>query len=304
VFGIFLSFVAALFQASRDIYYSSRFTRDISHILRALLSPVAVIPIMGVLILWRGLPDIQEGFFVYVGAHAILMTVANYCYMRALAVGSLSETQPMMAFSPMLLLITTPLMTDDVVTPLGWAGVFLAGFGVYATQHPGPDPETGKLASFWAPFIHMWHAPGVLWMLAVAIIFSVASNLDKLSTLAADAPTYLMVDAALTLLITGVLILIGSAFGVVARPTLSESGLALKQLAPGGAIAAGVGLTQMWALTLLPVPYVIAIKRLSIVLASMWGYVMRRERTPHWYRIFGIVAIFAGVVLIVVFGKI
>ncbi|HEY4474145.1 MAG TPA: EamA family transporter [Candidatus Paceibacterota bacterium] len=302
--GIFLSFTTALLQSARDVYLSNQHTRGISHVLRAFLSPILVIPIMGAIVLLRGLPDIREGFFLYAGIHALLMVVANYCYMRSLAIGHLSETQPMLAFSPMLLLITTPLMTNDTVTPLGWIGVFLAGLGVYATQHPGRDPITEKLVSFWRPFITMWRVPGVLWMFGVTVIFSVAANLDKLSTLSADAPTYLLVDASLTALIAGVLILLGAAWGLLPRPSLHEAGFALKTLAPGGLISAFSGLTQMWALTLMPVPYVVAIKRLSIVFASLWGYFARRERAPHWYRIAGVVAIFFGIVLIVVFGRI
>src|SRR3989338_8355914 len=259
--GIFLSFTTALLQSARDVYLSNQHTRGISHVLRAFLSPIFIIPIMGAIVLLRGLPDIREGFFLYAGIHALLMVVANYCYMRSLATGHLSETQPMLAFSPMLLLITTPLMT-------------------------------------------MWRVPGVLWMFGVTVIFSVAANLDKLSTLSADAPTYLLVDASLTALIAGVLILLGAAWGLLPRPSLHEAGFALKTLAPGGLISAFSGLTQMWALTLMPVPYVVAIKRLSIVFASLWGYFARRERAPHWYRIAGVVAIFFGIVLIVVFGRI
>jgi drug/metabolite transporter (DMT)-like permease len=238
------------------------------------------------------------------GAHALLMVVANYCYMQALAKGAVSETQPMLALTTVFLLITTPIMTNDVVTMFGWVGVVLVGVGVYATQHPGRDPVTGVLPPLWAPFLHMWKVPGVIWMFFVAVIYSIASNLDKLAVLSANGATYLMFDYAVTALLTAGLIGLGVSFKYV--PIFSSTDLltSATRVAPGGVLNAFGTLMQMWALTLLPVPYVIAIKRLSIVFTSLWGYFVRRERAPHWYRILGIFVVFFGLALILIYGKV
>ena len=232
------------------------------------------------------------------------MAFANYWYLRALAIGNLSETQPMLALSPVFLLVTTPLMTNDVVTPLGWIGVLLVAAGIYATQHPGRNPETGALPSFLGPFIRMWKAPGVSLMFGVAFIFSIAANLDKLAVLASDGPTYLMVDAALTVLLTSIVLGAGVLLKKLRLPSFHHMSAATAALAPAAMSESLIGFAHMWALTLLPVPYVITIKRLSIVFASLWGYFLRRERAPHWYRILGMLMAFAGVAFIIMFGKI
>ncbi|OGG42972.1 hypothetical protein A2841_00240 [Candidatus Kaiserbacteria bacterium RIFCSPHIGHO2_01_FULL_48_10] len=304
LFGIFLSLATACIESGKDIYLSSGKTRHLPHLLRVFFLPLLSLPLVGAVVLYRGIPVIEEAFWLYTSTHALLMVFANYCYMRALAAGSVSETQPMLALTTVFLIITTPLLTDDSVTLIGWSGVLLVALGIYATQHPGRNPETGVAPSFWEPFFHMWSRPGVLWMFIVAVIYSITSNLDKLSVLAADGPTYLLVDYTLTAFLTILLIGIGISIRVIPHGSFIGGGNTLITLAPGGVLNATSSLVQMWALTFLPVPYVIAIKRLSIVMASLWGYFMRRERAPHWFRILGVLLVFGGIFIILVFGRI
>ncbi len=303
MFGVALACAAACFEAGKDIYLSSARTRELPHLLRVFFLPLLSIPLVAILVWYRGFPEIVTAFWFYTGAHALLMVCANYCYMRALAIGAVSETQPMLALTPVFLIITTPLLTDDTVTLLGWMGVLIIALGIYATQHPGRD-AAGKLFSFWEPFLRMWTRPGMSWMFTVAVIFSIAANLDKLAVVSADGPTYLLINFTLTAVFTGLFIGLGLLTQTIPGSSLRGIGQALRALAPGGLLSASGGLLHMWALSFLPVPYVIAFKRLSIVLASMWGYFLRRERAPHWFRILGVFFVFFGVAVILVFGKI
>jgi drug/metabolite transporter (DMT)-like permease len=301
--GALLAIGTALIESSRDIYLSSAQTRTIPHVLRAFLLPLFSLPLVIVVVLVMGIPPIAPGFWVYVSVHALLMVAANYCYLRALAVGAVSETQPMLGLTTVFLIVTTPLLTDDTVTLVGWAGVLVVALGIYAVQHPGIDFATGVTPSFWSPFVKMWSRPGVLWMFVVAIIYSVTSNLDKLAVLASSAPVYLVVDYALTALFTLLLIVVMVVLGIVPQGQLRGMGGASVAFLPAGFLTAGGALLQMVALLFLPVPYVIAFKRLSIVFTSLWGYFARRERAPHWFRILGAILVVIGVVIILIFGK-
>ncbi|MDO8435597.1 MAG: EamA family transporter [bacterium] len=300
MFAVLLSFLSAVLESAKDVYFSTARTKNFAHVVRALYLPLFSLPLVLVVLFFQGVADIQEGFWLFAISHAVLMVVANYCYLRALAVSPVSQTQPILALSTVFLIVTTPLLTDDQVTAWGWVGVLLVGAGIYATQYP--ERPMGATSSVWAPFVEMWKQKGVVWMLATAFIYSITPNLDKLAVLTSDSPTYLVVDYSLTALLTLIMIIIGLSIGRIGKDVLHSSGAAL-QFAPGGFLNAAATLTQVWALTFLPVPYVIALKRLSIVFTSLWGYVVRKERVSHWISILGVFVVFGGVAVILLFGK-
>lgn len=304
------SFVAVS-EASKDIFHSQPRVRPLSPVLKAWVVMTASLPFVAVALLVTGIPRVESSFWSVVVIHVILSTTANVLYMRALALGPLSQTQPILSLTTVLLIVTTPLMTRDQVTIWGWIGVVAVSIGIYATQYPGRDPKTGMLPSLHAPFVEMVRQPGVLSKLGVAIIFSVTANLDKMALeRGATGPFYLVVDLALISLLLGIILLVLKARGatLVGQPIKDSAGQSISIAAPqylliGGFNNAITILLHMWALTLVPVPFVIAVKRISIILTSLWGYLVRKERAPHWYRLVGMLAVVLGVVLILLLGS-
>lgn len=178
-----------------------------------------------------------------------------------------------------------------------WVGVVLVGVGIYASQHPGPK-EDGSSAGFFSPFVEMWRQPGVKLKLGVTCIFSITANMDRLGVETASGPFYLVVVFGGMAIVQGVALL-----AIRLRKGAGELPRFDLQLLVGGGINASVALTHMAALLCLPVPYVITAKRISIVLASAWGYAVRRERKPHWYRILGVLLVVVGIALMLLLGK-
>ncbi len=302
--GFGFAFLTAILEGSKDIFFSSEEARRAPHVLKALVLTTLSIPVVAAVVVVKGLPEIKPEFWVYVVTHAALMAIATVLYMRALALGPVSQTQPILALTTVLLVLTNPLMTDEAVTPAGWAGVIAVGVGIYATQHPGTDPVTGEAAPFWAPFLEMVRQEGVRSKLGVAFIFAVTANLDRLALDAADGPTYLLVDLTLT----ASLLAAATALSNRSKRKRGEGACSLldakiwRSMAPGGIVNSLTILSHVAALAYTTVPYVIAIKRLSIVLVSFWGYFKRKERAPHWYRLLGTILVVLGIGTILILG--
>ncbi|MFA6429352.1 MAG: DMT family transporter [Patescibacteria group bacterium] len=280
--GYLLALVTALLEGTKDLYHSTERMKKFQPLVKALvLACSSFLPLLAIL-LWKGIPRIDPRFWIVVSVHGVLVAIANVLYMRALALGPLSITQPMLALTPAFMLITTPLMTNDHVTLWGAVGIICVVLGIYGSAHPGPNKD-GSMPGFFAPVREMLRQPGVGSKLGVAIIFSMTANLDKLGMQYASGPLYLVVSTSIMITTLSLILGLSRMF-----PRKRETDLPpLWYLLGGGAINACTLEMHMWALAFISAPNVIAIKRSSIILTSGWEYFVRRTRKPHWYNLIG-----------------
>jgi uncharacterized membrane protein len=132
-------------------------------------------------------------------------------------------------------------------------------------------------------------------MLAVAVIWSVSANFDKIGV-PASGPIFW--PAALF-----------TSVGLVLAPVaLLHEGAALRRLRTHGAAVLAMGaaeavsvVLQMHALTLALAPYVIAVKRLSAVFGVAFGALLLGERNLG-RRLAGALLMVAGVACITLWG--
>lgn len=297
-----LSFLTAATAAGNDIFFSRSKLKQIPALTKAFATAIASLPVLWIVLWIAGIPTIQPQFWWLVSLEAILMSIAHILYMRALALGPLSQTQPILALTTVFLVITNPLMTNDRITVAGIIGVILVGIGIYATQHPGTDAN-GKPAGFLSPFVEMWRQPGVMSKLGVAVIYSITSNIDRLALEASSGPFYLAVYSVLLSIILGALMIFRRRKTPASSAATPVSKELLGDMALGGTIHASSILFHVAALQFAAVPYVIAVKRLSIFMTSLWDYFIRKGRKPNWYRLAGITMVMGGILLIVLLGK-
>jgi drug/metabolite transporter (DMT)-like permease len=205
----------------------------------------------------------RPGFVALLATSSALNITAYALYIRALRLSDASLVAPLALLTPVLMLATSPVMTGERAPPMGAFGVLFTVLGVGlldARRGPG-----GRIN--FAIFVK---DPGARAMLATAAIWSVTANIDKLGV---KASTPLIWIAALIHVIA-LCAAVWWAMGRRPAPRLSQLRPALLA---GAAMAIGTS-AQMWALTILFTPYVIAIKRLSAlftVLAS--GRVLKEE---------------------------
>jgi drug/metabolite transporter (DMT)-like permease len=283
-----LSLITALTQAIKDVCLKRCLRRmDVGVVMAAYTLAAAVFFWFGVALC--GTPGLGPVFWPVLAVGGVLGAVTFYLYGRALRAGDLSLTLPMLAFTPLFLLVTSPLTLGEFPGPAGLLGIVCVVAGSYVLnlreRHKG----------FWGPIKALWTNRGARLMLLVAAIWSVGANFDKVG-LRASSPEF-WIAAVYTASVVALL------------PGLSGRWRKLPgQLATGPwlLVAAGlleaVGLIcQMHALTLTLVPYVIAAKRVSIVFGVLLGAWLFRE-PDLLHRLPGALIMVAGVFFIAFFG--
>lgn len=302
---LFIAGSTALLEATKDIYHSQQRYKRVSPLLKAWVLAVFSWPVMLVYAWSKGVPRVGPHFWPLVSLHAILVSMAHILYMRALVLGPLSQTQPILALTTIFLAVTNPLMTNERISIIGWIGVICVGVGVYATQYSGMNSEKSWIENMLSPIKEMSDQPGVIAKLGVALIYSITSNLDRLCIEQASGPFYVAIDTGCIVLILSIVVLISRALGfqlVDASDDGEHKMPTLAYLFGGGLINALSMSTHVMALMLAPVPYVIAVKRLSILFASAWSYLVRKDRMPHWFRVIGAIGVVLGIALICFWG--
>ncbi|KAF2992648.1 DMT family transporter [Methylocystis sp. MJC1] len=223
----------------------------------------------------------QPGFTKLLAWSGVLNVVAYFFYIRGFRLSDASLVAPLVLLTPVLMLVTSPIMTGEQAPPMGMFGVLFTVLGVGLLD---ANRANGKRFNF-AVFVK---DAGARYMLVTAAIWSITANIDKLGV---TASTPLIWNA-------GVMIVIALcanlywALGPRKTPRLSSLRYALLA---GSAMAFG-NTVQMWALTILFTPYVIAIKRLSALFTVLASSHVLKEETGG--RLLGAAVMLAGAVMI------
>jgi drug/metabolite transporter (DMT)-like permease len=301
---LLLAFAVAGGAAASDIFFSQKRLEALSPLAKAWAARLGTLPLLGIFVAVQGIPTISAPFWPLVTLNAALDAMGSFFFMRALSLAPISQTIPIMALTPVFMIVTTPLLSNDSVTVLGLAGVSMVSLGVYATQHPGRDPVTGTVGGFWSPIAAVARNPGARSMVFAAASFAISRTLDRACIEASSGSCYLLVEHILLSVILGGAIVVQI---IAKRESGATASQPVQSAAPllvlGGSVNAVAFLLHVWALGFMSVPYLIAVKRTSIILSSLWGYIVRKERAPHWYHIMGVVLAVAGVALIALYGK-
>jgi len=259
-----------------------------------LLAGVSFLSASGVLLLisyFLGFPVLSGGFFTAVAATVAINVAATILSYRALAVSDLSLCLPMLAFTPVFLLLTSFLILGEAPSCFGLLGILLVAAGSYLLAAKGP----GVLA----PLRTLSRDAGVRMMLAVAFLYSISVNYDKV-VVETSNPVF---GSAVVLGLLGAVFLAVAALSATKVPplrgTVPRSSLLL--LPAVGLILVVEAVSVNLAYTLSIVAYVISIKRLSIFFAVLFGGYFLREGSIG-SRAAGSLVMVAGTVLIALWG--
>jgi len=223
---------------------------------------VGAIALMPVLLLTTGIPTFGPRYGQAVLLGGSLNVLAFWLYTRAIKTSDLSLTVPLVTLTPLFMLVTSPLIVQEYPTWGDAVGVLLLITGSYVLNS---RVKTGSGQSVWAPFKAIATTPGSRMMLGVAFLWSITSNVDKVgvqnsSPLAWAITLFTVISAAMLPL----------ALRRGGRGLVEALPQARRLTLTGLLNAMGVG-CQMAALTLVPVTQVIAVKRMSALLAVLLG---------------------------------
>ncbi len=217
-----------------------------------------------------------------------LEILAYYLFLSAIRMAPLSLTVPLLAFTPALTILSSYAVLDERIGLWGGLGISLVTVGAYIVNGNLMDQHV------LAPVRAILSNSGSRRMLAAAFIWALTSALGKKGFLLYGAIPY------------GYLILVGNLvfFGLMSTYKACRGSSCARPDAPlwglfiiAGLFMAGAEITHFLSMSLAPAAYMISVKRLSLVLGVILGWLFFGERNIT-YRLVGASVMVMGVFLI------
>ncbi len=242
------------------------------------------LPVLGAVLLFTEPVTLGQWFWVALLVSSCLNFAAVKLYVSAINSSDLSLTVPMIAFTPLFLLVTSPLILGEFPGFWGVLGVLLVVAGSYLLN------IQQRHLGYLAPYRALLSTPGPRRMLLVAFIWSIAANVDKIG-LQHSSPVFWVtsVNLVLAVLMTPGLL--------QRRAHLGHVRQRLPALMLVGCFVAVAVIFQMYAVTMTLVPYVISVKRTSTVMSVFLGHLLLKE-PGFTERLSGVVVMLLGVLCI------
>jgi drug/metabolite transporter (DMT)-like permease len=258
-----LAFLTAFFEALKDV--------GVKHNVRGVPATVVAwawvffaLPFLGIAVLLGPPVVLDNSFWLALLVGGSLNVAAISLYVQALRLGDLSTTVPMIAFTPLFLLMTAPLIVGEFPDAWGVAGVALIVAGSYVLNIQ--DRQHGYLA----PYRALLRQRGPQLMLIVALLWSFTATIDKIGV-QSSAPLFWItsMNTFVTVALTPLVLRTPTNAALIRKnwPALLSTGLF-------SALALSF---QMIALTMTLVAYVIAIKRTSTLMGVLFGALIFKE---------------------------
>lgn len=277
------AFLSAFFESSKDIF-SKRGLKIVDEYSAAFSLRFFAIPFLLSFLLIIGIPKIGDQFFPILFLGGSLNVLTTIFYMKALKSSDLSIVAPIVSFTPAFILITSPFIVNEFPNAGGFFGVLLIVFGSYVLN------IKKRSKGFFAPIKALFVEKGARFMLVVAFIWSITSNLDKIGVRNSSPVFWAFSQAAFIAVVLLPLIIKRS-------QRVKEINNNLKALIPIGLFSALLLFFQMTAINLAPVSYVTSLKRTSVLISVLMGYFIFKESNIK-ERLIGAIVMILGILLI------
>ena len=286
MFGFILAFIAATSKATTDLFAKKGLGKTDEYVVAFALRFFSI-PFLLAIIPFIEIPVLNTTFYIAVIASAFVNVIAQILYMKAIKASPLSLSIPFLSFAPLFLLITAYLVLGEFPGILGTCGVFLVVMGAYILNI---KKVNGGVLN---PLKHILKEKGSRYMLFVAFLYSITTNIDKIAINNSNPFVY-----AIAINITLALFL----FPVMLRFSdnhVKDLFKHTKTLFPIGLFTAIASIAQYVAFTMILVVYVSAIKRTSSLFSIMYGkYFFNEDNIKS--RLLGAAIMILGVLMITI----
>ncbi len=282
-----LALLTALCEALKDVF--SKFNlRNINPFIVAMAMRFFALPLLLPVLFFIDIPELGDNFVPALIVGGSMNVFVTILYLKAIQHSDLSVTVPMVTFTPLFLLVTSPLIVGEFPGYYGLAGIFCIVAGSYMLNIKSIK------RGFLAPFRALLKDRGPRYMLGVAFLWSITSNVDKVGV-QNSSPVFWVISIS-TFLFIG-MIPVALTF---ASKDIGQLKSKARELFPVGFFTALTLIFQMLAIQMTLVAYVISIKRTSALMVVIMGALIFKEKgLPQ--RAFGAVLMLAGVMLISLF---
>lgn len=247
-----------------------------------------------VLLVFIPIPDLDRDFYISFCCALPIEIAAVILYTKALKISPLSLTLPFLSLTPAFLLITPFFILGETIKLPGVAGILVLSCGAYLLN------ISRFKDGLFEPFRAIRREKGSVLMIAVAAIYSLTGSLGK-KAIQHSSPSFFIATYVIVLaLLLGPLALF-SYRRSGRNDAFSFTDLFKQTFLPGVLFVAG-SLSHSFAVQLTQVAYMISVKRLSLLIGVVYGWLFFKEKEIR-ERLLGAVLMLAGFILIVLFGR-
>ena len=291
IFSYIYAILSALFESLRNVS-GKMGLKDMDEYLVTWAFGFFALPFLVFPYIFITIPSLGNQYWIALLSDGTLNVIATILQLKAIKNSDLSLTIPLLSFTPLFLLIMSPLILGQYPTFLGIIGVILIVIGSYVLNIKRRILTTERRNSdYLDPFKAMVEKKGPKMMLIAAFLLSITSSIDKIGVLN-SSPLFWAVS-------------VHSFTSITLAPVLIHefhnhkkfTGMDIRLLFAVGFFSALAIVTQFIAITTLLVPYVIAIKRTSAIMSVLFGYLIFKEKGIKG-RLVGSAIMVLGVVLI------
>jgi len=263
---LLFSLLTALFEAVKDVLCKKSLkTIDVYLVSGSMF--IFSLPIILLILFFIEIPALSSHFWMALLVGTFLNVLATLLYIEALKHSDLSLSLPMVTFTPVFLLLTSPLIVGEFPDLIGLVGILLIVLGAY---HLNIKEKQG---GFWKPVKALVREKGPRYMLLVAFIWSITSNIDKVGILNSSVAFWVISTH-----LASALLFIPLIFFRIRRKQIMLKWSELGSLFSIGVVAALRSVFQMSAIALTLVAYVISVKRTSVIFGILFGYMVFKEK--------------------------
>lgn len=284
----FYALLTAIFVSLKDILTKYKINKTLNEYLISWASLTFSLPFLYIFAHKNPFPYPRENFFKILIISGVLNLIATIFYLKALRYGDISLVIPLISLSPLILLISSPLILGEFPEPSGFIGVIFIVIGAYLLK------LDNKKDGLFSPFKALIYDKGARYMLIVAIVWGISANLDKIGIKNSSLEWWPLFIFSFISLELSLLLL----FYVKPEFKLIKKNIKLFLLF--GFLTAMMIIFHMKALMLTLVSYVISIKRLSVLFSVLAGYILFKEKGIK-NRILGSILMITGVIIITIF---
>jgi len=283
---VLLALLTALAAASTDAW-SKKFFGNKGFKVLALAPLVYSLPFLIITFFLIPKPGLNYKFWLSIFLGVPLNILSYFLYMKAILVSPLSLSLPFLAFTPIFTVLTGYLILGETISLLGLCGIFLVVIGAYVLN------ITSEMNDIFMPIKAIFMEKGSILMALVSLLFSLGAVVGKMGIVNSSVMFF------------GCFFFITQNILILSYYALKERQM-LKDVVKPGAKIMFVGLLYYmhiflhnYAISMIEVSYMIAIKRLSILFGMLYGLILFKEENLK-FRITGgmIMVLGAGLVAI------
>ncbi|MBU0484294.1 MAG: DMT family transporter [Proteobacteria bacterium] len=282
-----LALITALVVAGRDV--SVKVLKDLQPLEIAGLELFWSLPILTVGCLLIPIPTLDQTFWWNFILSFPLNITAYFLYLYAIKHSPISLTVPLLALTPVFMIMTGWLILGEKINLWGGAGIFLIFIGSYTINF------NRSQNNYFTPFTAIFDDRGSRFMMIVAFIFAFAAVLGKQGMIH-SSPLFF---SFFFFLIFNIVILL--ALFLAGNLRLPEILTGYKKgIWLGSLLVTHIGCHGL-AISISPAVYMVAVKRSSILFSVLLSWLILHEGEKKT-RGLGTLLMFAGVLLITLLG--